>query len=106
SVAGHDHGGRVAYRMALDHREAIARLAVLDILPVDIVWARADARFALGYWPWSLLAQPAPMAETILSGSADVIVDNALGGWGWPQDAFPADARSAYIAALSDPRHA
>jgi haloacetate dehalogenase len=106
SVAGHDRGGRVAYRMALDHPDAIARLAVLDILPVDIVWARADARFALGYWPWSLLAQPAPMPEAILSGSADIIVDNALGGWGSPQDAFPADMRSAYIATLRDPRHA
>ena len=106
SVAGHDRGGRVAYRMALDHPEAIARLAVLDILPVDIAWARADARFALGYWPWSLLAQPAPMPETILFSSADVIVDDALGGWGSPQDAFPADMRSAYIAALRDPRHA
>jgi haloacetate dehalogenase len=105
-LAGHDRGGRVAYRMALDRQDAVARLAVLDILPVDIVWARADARLALGYWPWSLLAQPAPMPETILSGSADVIVDTALGGWGSPQDAFPADMRSAYIAALRDPRHA
>jgi haloacetate dehalogenase len=105
-LAGHDRGGRVAYRMALDHPDAIARLAVLDILPVDIAWARADARLALGYWPWSLLAQPAPMPETILSGSADVIVDNALGEWGSPQGAFPTDVRSAYIAALRDRRHA
>jgi haloacetate dehalogenase len=46
------------------------------------------------------------MPEAILSRSADVIVDNALGGWGSPQDAFPADMRSAYIATLRDPRHA
>jgi haloacetate dehalogenase len=37
-VAGHDRGGRVAYRTALDHRQAVSRLAVLDVLPVDIVW--------------------------------------------------------------------
>ncbi len=53
-VAGHDRGGRVAYRMALDHPDRVAGLAVLDILPTDLVWERADARFALGYWPWSL----------------------------------------------------
>jgi haloacetate dehalogenase len=58
SVAGHDRGGRVAYRMALDHPDRIGRLAVLDILPTQTVWELADARFALAYWPWSLLAQP------------------------------------------------
>jgi hypothetical protein len=31
SVAGHDRGGRVAYRMALDHPSRIERIAVLDI---------------------------------------------------------------------------
>jgi haloacetate dehalogenase len=106
AVAGHDRGGRVAYRMALDHPSAVERLAVLDILPVDIVWARADAKFALGYWPWSLLAQPAPLPEIILSGLAEVIVDNALGGWGSPQGVFPAEMRAAYIDALRDPGHA
>src|SRR5438105_2265199 len=32
-LAGHDRGGRVAYRVALDHPERIGKLAVLDILP-------------------------------------------------------------------------
>jgi haloacetate dehalogenase len=41
SVAGHDRGGRVAYRMALDHPDRVARLAVLDILPTATVWNRA-----------------------------------------------------------------
>ena len=106
SVAGHDRGGRVAYRLALDHPDAIARLAVLDIVPIDIAWERADANLALGFWPWSLLAQPAPLPETILSGSAEVIVDNALGGWGSPPKVFPTGIRAAYIAALRDPGHA
>jgi len=81
-VAGHDRGGRVADCMALDHPDRIARLAVLDILPVETVWQRADARFAVGYWPWSLLAQPEPLPERILVASADAIIDNALDGWG------------------------
>jgi haloacetate dehalogenase len=38
SVAGHDRGGRVAYRMALDHPDRIARLAVLDIIPTGEVF--------------------------------------------------------------------
>src|SRR4051794_38631436 len=55
AVAGHDRGGRVAYRMALDHPERVERLAVLDIVPTGDVWRMADARFAQGYWHWAFL---------------------------------------------------
>src|SRR4051812_43123190 len=58
AVAGHDRGGRVAYRMALDHPAIVTRLVVLDIVPTAEVWARADAVMALGYWHWAFLAQP------------------------------------------------
>jgi haloacetate dehalogenase len=105
-VAGHDRGGRVAYRMALDHPERVARLAVLDILPVGTVWDRADARLALGYWPWSLLAQDEPLPERILTAVPEAIIDSALGGWGTPSGAFAAPVRRAYVEALRDPQHA
>src|SRR5215204_894932 len=42
AVAGHDRGGRVAYRLALDHPEKITALAVVDIIPTAEVWDRAD----------------------------------------------------------------
>jgi haloacetate dehalogenase len=106
SVAGHDRGGRVAYRLALDHPDPIERLAVLDIVPTETVWERADARFALAYWPWSLLAQPEPLPERILTAAAEAIVDDALGGWGSPSAVFAPEVRAAYIQALRDPRHA
>lgn len=66
-VAGHDRGGRVGYRLALDHPDAVRRLTVLDIIPTGEVWARADHRFALGYWHWSFLAQPAPFPERLIA---------------------------------------
>ena len=106
AVAGHDRGGRVAYRLALDQPDRVDRLAVLDILPTDTVWERADARFALAYWPWSLLAQPAPLPERILAAAPEAVVDDALGGWGSPATAFPPEVRAAYIQALRDPAHA
>ncbi|QND63683.1 alpha/beta hydrolase [Mesorhizobium loti] len=104
-VAGHDRGGRVAYRMALDHPRSIDKLAVLDIVPTADVWDRADARLALGYWPWSLLAQPKPLPEKILSVATEAIVDNALSGWGSSPSVFPAEVRQAYVDALRDPSH-
>src|SRR3954447_10435071 len=61
AVAGHDRGGRVGYRMALDHPGAVTSLAVLDTAPPGSIWAGADATFALGYWHWPFLAQPAPL---------------------------------------------
>jgi haloacetate dehalogenase len=106
SVAGHDRGGRVAYRMALDHPHRVDRLAVLDIVPSEMVWERADARFALAFWPWSLLAQPEPLPERILIAVPDAIVDDALGGWGSPSAVFPAEVRAMYVDALRDPAHA
>jgi haloacetate dehalogenase len=106
SVAGHDRGGRVAYRMVLDHPNRVDRLAVLDILPTETVWDLADARFALAYWPWSLLAQPEPLPERILEAVPEAIVDAALGGWGSPPAVFPPEVRAAYVEALRDPRHA
>jgi haloacetate dehalogenase len=106
SVAGHDRGGRVAYRMALDHPGRVDRLAVLDIVPTETVWDRADARFALAFWPWSLLAQPEPLPERILAAAPEAIVDAALGGWGSPPTVFPPEVRAAYVQALREPAHA
>ena len=105
SLAGHDRGGRVGYRLALDQPERVDRLAVLDILPTETVWDRADARFALGYWPWTLLAQPAPLPERLLAAAADAVVDNALGEWGSSAATFPPEVRAAYVEALRDPAH-
>lgn len=105
AVAGHDRGGRVAHRLALDYPDRVERLAVLDVIPTAEAWARADARFALGFWPWSLLAQPAPLPERLLTAAPEAVVDDALGGWGSDPAAFSPDVRAAYVEALRDPIH-
>ena len=103
AVAGHDRGGRVAYRLALDHPRRVDRIAVLDVLPTAEAWTRADARFALAFWPWALLAQPAPLPERLLAAVPDAVIDDALGGWGSPAGVFNDGVRAAYVAALRDP---
>jgi haloacetate dehalogenase len=70
SVVGHDRGARVAYRMALDYPEVVEHLVVCDIVPTDIAWEKADARMMLGFWPWAMLAQPAPLPERMLAPPA------------------------------------
>jgi haloacetate dehalogenase len=106
SVAGHDRGGRVAHRLALDHPARVERLAVLDIVPTEAAWEHADARFALAYWPWSVLAQSEPLPERLLTAVPEAIVDDALQKWGSSAAVFPPYVREAYLAALRDPAHA
>ncbi|MEO7912113.1 MAG: alpha/beta hydrolase [Roseiflexaceae bacterium] len=65
-VAGHDRGGRCAYRMALDHPERVRKLAVLDIIPTGEAFRRANMSFGMGYWHWFFLAQPAPLPERLI----------------------------------------
>lgn len=105
AVVGHDRGGRVAYRAALDHPDSVSRLVVLDVIPTAEVWDRADARLALSFWPFSLLAQAAPLPERLLSAAPEAVIANALSQWGSPPDAFPPWLRDAYVATLRDPAH-
>src|SRR5262245_22136746 len=69
-LAGHDRGGRVAYRLALDHPGRLERLAVLDIVPTWAMWHRMDARLAMRAWHWMFLALPAPFPETMIGKDA------------------------------------
>jgi haloacetate dehalogenase len=103
SVVGHDRGARVAYRMALDHADRVERLGLLDIIPTGEALRRADVRFTLAYWPWSLLAQPEPLPERLILADPEIVVDEALERWGSERASFPPDVRAAYIEALRDP---
>jgi len=101
AVAGHDRGGRVGYRLALDHPQAVTRLSILDIVPTADVWLLADDRFALGYWHWGFLAQPAPFPERAIQavGGAPFFlrdVDRAA-------KMFGAEAARDYQECLDDP---
>jgi haloacetate dehalogenase len=71
SLAGHDRGGRVAYRMALDHPELLTKVAVLDILPTYDYWANLSRPSALRIYHWTFLAQPYPMPENLISADPD-----------------------------------
>jgi haloacetate dehalogenase len=88
AVVGHDRGARVAYRLALDHPDRVTRLGVLDALPILTAWTRADARLALAFWPWSLLAQAEPLPERLLAADPGAVIDNALAEWGTPASTF------------------
>jgi haloacetate dehalogenase len=104
AVVGHDRGGRCAYRMALDHPEAVTRLAVLDIVPTGEVYRRADRDFVTRFWIWSFLAAPEPMPEKLIAGAPEAFVDHMLDAWSEVPGAFPPEVRSEYVSTFGDPR--
>ncbi len=69
ALAGHDRGGRVAYRLALDHPGRLSKLAVLDILPTYDYWERMNRLYALKIYHWAFLAQPYPLPETLIGSN-------------------------------------
>ncbi|ODV09728.1 MAG: alpha/beta hydrolase, partial [Rubrivivax sp. SCN 70-15] len=81
-VAGHDRGGRVAHRLALDHAGAVARLCLIDIAPTLDMYAATDFAFASAYYHWFHLIQPAPLPEKMIGGCARDYLHAKLGGWG------------------------
>jgi haloacetate dehalogenase len=101
AVIGHDRGGRVAYRMALDHPDAVERLGVLNIVPTVDQFERMAGGVALEYLPWFLLAQPAPFAERLVGASAEYFLRNALTTWPARPDAISAAAAERYLRAFN-----
>jgi haloacetate dehalogenase len=98
ALIGHDRGGRVSYRLALDHPKAVERLAVFDVIPILEAWNRSDARFAQTYWPWILLSQKAPLPESYLLGAPKAVFENPFG-----HGSFGAEILEEYVSTYQDP---
>jgi haloacetate dehalogenase len=105
ALAGHDRGGRVAYRLALDHPGRLSRLAVLDILPTYDYWMKMDWRYALKIYHWTFLAQPFPLPETLIGGSPDFFLKQKMASQTKSKNLAAIDPRALehYLAAFRDP---
>ena len=104
SIVGHDRGGRVAYRLALDHPEKVERLAVLDILPTLEHYRRTDMAFATAYWHWFFLIQPHPLPEKMIGCDPEWFFRRNWPGANEPPDFFDPEALADYWQAFSDPQ--
>jgi haloacetate dehalogenase len=103
-LVGHDRGGRVAHRLALDHPGAVASLTVMDIVPTHRLLSDWNATVAADYWHWTFLAQPAPFPETLIGHDPDHFFEACLLGWGGARiEDFDPEALAAYRAAWRDP---
>lgn len=81
-LGGHDRGGRVSARLALDHAEKVKKLCVIDIAPTLDMYAATNMDFARAYYHWFHLIQPWPLPERMIGADAQSYLHAKLGGWG------------------------
>ncbi len=100
-VLSHDRGGRVGYRMALDHPDKVYRLAILDIVPTWFVW-QETAEIGIGKFHWPFLAQPAPLPETMIDKDPVMWLEHLIISWSGGEDLSPFtdEAMAHYRAAI------
>ena len=103
AVAGHDRGGRVAYRFALDHPDRITGLAVLDMIPTIEMWERMDADGFIAGYHWQFLAQPGGLPERMIAHDPDDYLEHTLRSWTVVDDCFSGEAMAEYRRCFRTP---
>ena len=103
-LCGHDRGGRVAHRLAVDSPARVLRLCVLDIAPTLDMYKRTDMDFARAYYHWFHLIQPSPLPEKMIGGNVLHYLHAKLGGWGSAGTSFiEPEAMAEYERSLTLP---
>jgi haloacetate dehalogenase len=107
SIVGHDRGGRVAYRMTLDHPDAVKCLAVLDIVPTYDMWHNFTVKLAMKTYHWLFLAQPNPLPEMLIEPNPAAYLDYTIASWTKAKDlwAFDPLALAEYRLHYATPEH-
>jgi haloacetate dehalogenase len=88
-LAGHDRGGRVSYRLALDHPHAVRKLATLDIVPTYDAYTGWGPDRAIGSFHWPFLARPAPFPETMIGHDPVYFLEYLISSWAGTRDLTP-----------------
>ena len=102
-VLGHDRGGRVSHRLAMDFPQSVLKLMVLDISPTLTMYDRTSMAFAKGYWHWFFLIQPEPVPETLIGANPEYWLKNHMGrhaGTG----IFSPERWAEYLSGVSNPQ--
>lgn len=102
-VLGHDRGGRVAHRLALDYGDQVSRLMLLDISPTLAMYEQTTMQFAQGYWHWFFLIQKEPIPETMIGANPEFFMTQFMGGRHAGLGIFAPACWHEYVAAMKDP---
>jgi haloacetate dehalogenase len=78
AVVGHDRGGRVAHRLALDHAASITAVTMVDLMPTTAMYAATDKDFATRYFWWFFLIQPFDLPERMIAADPAYFLDRHI----------------------------
>jgi len=96
-LVGHDRGGRVAHRMAIDYKENIKKISVLDIVPTSHVFKNTNALLARRYYHWFFLIQSFPHPETMIGNDPEYYIRSKLKMWGANDEYLTEDVLQEYL---------
>jgi haloacetate dehalogenase len=102
ALAGHDRGGRVAYRLVLDHPGRVTRLCAIDIIPTLDVWEEMDTAAMVSAFHWSLLAASAPLPEQLIGQNPTLFYRALLERWAGDIDRLDPRAVAIYLEQYRD----
>jgi len=102
-LVGHDRGGRVGHRLAMDHPHAVEKMMLLDISPTLAMYEQTSMEFAHAYWHWFFLIQPAPLPERLISADPEFYLHEYMGKRSAGMRPFAPEAWAEYLRAMSDP---
>src|SRR3989304_862035 len=91
-AVGPARGGRFGPRMARDHPGRGPRLAVLDIVPTDTVYASTSRELATAYFHWFFLIQPFDLPERLIRSDPIAYLHSMLEGKSSGLGAFEPEA--------------
>ncbi|MGJ5617869.1 alpha/beta fold hydrolase [Sulfitobacter sp. MF3-043] len=103
SVVGHDRGGRVAHRLALDFPDAVERLVVLDIAPTHTMYAQTNQEFATRYFWWFFLIQPDGLPEKMIASDPEYFLRRHIAGQVKTEGSVDEVAIAEYLRSYRDP---
>ena len=96
-LVGHDRGARVAHRMAIDFKESIKKISVLDIVPTSHVFKNTNAILARRYYHWFFLIQSYPHPETMIGNDPEYYIRSKLQMWGANNQYLTEDIIKEYL---------
>src|ERR1700680_4678650 len=99
AVAGHDRGARVAHRLARDHPQRVARLALLDIVPTLYRFETIDQKSATASYHWFFLIQPGELPERLIGAEPEFFLRHSLRD----PAVFEAAAFNEYLRCFKNP---
>jgi haloacetate dehalogenase len=102
SIAGHDRGGRVALRLALDRPDVVDRLAILDIVPTATIYETLDQRRATTVWRYLFLVQPPDLPERLIGAQRERYLRWTFDEWCGTPGAIADEAMSEYLRCFDE----